>query len=95
MDARKRESLRLIIEIAVQLSVADCGMQLIHVVREYVDDGDLKEARAILKMIPTEYFSDFMYTQALTDGIVKNDVARLIEVLGYGFNLLAREAASA
>ncbi len=95
MDEVKRDSLLLIVGLATQLPVEDCGMQLLHVVREFVDDDDLVEARRVLRLIPGEYYSDFMYTQALTDSIVKDDVARLIEVLGYGFWLFARDAASA
>jgi hypothetical protein len=95
MDEVKRNSLKLIIELAVQLPTDDCGMQLIHVVREFVDDDDLVEARAILKLIPTDYFSDYMYSQAARDHILANDIARLIEAFGYGFWLFARDAASA
>lgn len=93
MDDEKRESLYLIIELAVQLPVEDCGLQLIHVVREFVDDDDVMEARRVMRLIPSEYFSDYMHTQALQDSIVRDDVARLIETLGYGFWLLAREPA--
>lgn len=95
MDAEKRKSLRLIIELAVQLPTPDCGMQLLHVVREFADDGDMVEARAVMRLIPREYYGDFMYVQGLTDGIVRDDVARLIEIFGYGFWLFARDAASA
>ncbi len=95
MDSVKRDSLRLIIELAVQLPVDECGMQLIHVVREFADDGNMLEARAVMRLIPKNYYGDFMYKQGLTDGIVRDDIARLIEIFGYGFWLLARDAASA
>jgi hypothetical protein len=95
MDDEKRSSLTLIVALAVKLPLADRGMQLIHVVRQFVDDEDLAEARRVLRLIPNDYYADHMYTDALKDGVLRDDVARLIEVLGYGFWLFARDAASA
>jgi hypothetical protein len=95
VDDVKRDSLRLIIELAIQLPALDCGMQLLHVVRQFVDAGEMVEARAVLRLIPTVYFTDYLQVQALGDSILRDDVARLIEVLGLGFWFFARPVASA
>jgi hypothetical protein len=79
----------------MQLPVADCGMQLLHVARVYVDSDDLVEAQRVLKLVPGDYYEEHLLKQVLVDGIVRDDVARLVEVFGYHFQAFSKTAASA
>lgn len=95
MDAQTRTTLELIEEVSRSLSPEERGRQLVYVVRDYAEDGDLLRARDVLRQVDEEYFSDHMYRHAVEDTLFGEAVARLIELLGYGFWLLAREAAEA
>jgi hypothetical protein len=95
MDDQMRQTLRTIEVYVKTISLDARGKALVAIVRDHVDDDNMMEARRVLKSIPQDYFSDYMYAQAVEDKMFGEAVARLIEVLGYGFWLLAREAASA
>lgn len=90
MDPDKKRTLDLVEEAVAHVGVAERGRQLIHVVRDYVEDGDALYARTVLARIDPEYFEDHMYRQAAEDAAFAAVVADLIDALGLGFVVLGR-----
>lgn len=90
MDSKFRDTLRLIEEIAPTLSVIQRGNQLIHIVKDYLNDGDNESALRVLGKIDQVYFEDNMYVEAAADRALSEAIADIIEMLGLGFSVLAR-----
>ncbi len=76
--------------LSKSLSVIDRGNQLIHVVRDYLEDGQNDEAIRVLGQIDTEYFEIHMYEEASKHSLLADSIADIIEILGLGFSVLAR-----
>lgn len=90
MDDATKKTLDLIEGASERLNIAEKGRQLIVVVRDYVDDGDLENAARVLGDIDDLYFEEYMYEQCANDELLADAVATLIEVLGMGFWILVR-----
>lgn len=93
MDSTRRSTLDLIELAAADVSIAERGRQLLHVVRDYVDDGDIVRAREVLCKIEPVYYEEYMYLQVIEDSLLGEAVARLVEVLGHDFWMFGRPAA--
>lgn len=82
MDDQYRATLKLISDFADRLEVSNAGYQLILIARDFVEDGNLIEARDHLARIKPEYFRDYIHKHVEMNEDFAQAVALLIDTFG-------------
>jgi hypothetical protein len=95
MDDEKRKTLTLIEVASRTLSVADRGKQLLHIVKDYIEDGDLRYAKGVLERIETSYFTEHLPKQLPEDSLLSESLAIVVEAFGADLAVFKRSGASA
>jgi hypothetical protein len=90
VDAARRRTLILIETVAVTLAVGDGGRQLLHVARDYVDDGDVLSARSALTKIKNNYFDEYLPRQIVEDKALAEALAVVVGVFGSDLVFICR-----
>lgn len=95
MDDEKRKTLTLIEIASVSLSVAERGRQLLFVVKDHIEDGNLLYARGVLEKIDTPYFTEHLPRQVPTDSLLADALAVVIDAFGHDLTLIRRPQGTA
>jgi len=82
VDPERKATLDLIEAAVAYTSVAVRGKQLLYVVRDYVEDGDLIYARTVLAKVDSSYFSKYIYQHAVEDSLFAEAVAVVVRTFG-------------
>jgi hypothetical protein len=85
MDDQHRATLQLMASLVERLGPKDAGYQLILIARDYVEAGELDEARKHLAMLPATYVDDYMPNDIFNNEEFGHAVALLIDVFGLNF----------
>lgn len=92
MDDERRRALDLIESAVGGVSRDVRGAQLVHVARDYVEDGDVLRARTVLAKIEVEYFERDLPVQVATDSLLAEALAVLVDCFGADLVLARRPA---
>ncbi len=87
MDARKRETLILIEELAGRGDRDDQGYQYVLLARDYVEDDDLVRAREQLAKVHPEYFVSGIQKHLDDSEDFRLAVALLVDTFGLDLSL--------
>lgn len=91
MDPTKKSALDLIEASVHKLKVGDRGHQLMCVAADYIEDGQLDQARRVLGIIDEAYYD----CAPLLEKPYMDAVARVVEVFGADLRLFAKRFAIA
>lgn len=87
MDARKRETLILIEELAGLGNRDDRGYQLVMVAHDYLEDDDLPRARDVLSRVEPAYFTEGIWIRCAESDSFAKTVADLLDAFGLDLTL--------
>lgn len=83
MDPEWKRTLALIESILYTLDDNERGRQVLMLMKDYIDDGDLKRAHSLIFAVPKDYIESQLVVDCACDRRIAAALAAVIEALGW------------